>query len=131
MIFTSTPEQMAGYWLNLYFPVAMARSMDQMPSLRVVDAALRRTGYRHVETEPFHAPPDLADLFLYAGHDRPRLYLDENVRRGISTFASLADPAELEAGLEGLRADLEDGTFEEIRARYDSRGGDYLFVVAR
>ena len=34
VIFTSTSEQMLGYWLNYYFPEMLADSISQMPSLQ-------------------------------------------------------------------------------------------------
>ena len=42
VIFTATPAQMQGYWLNRYFPAAMARAAAQMPTLDDLMAALRR-----------------------------------------------------------------------------------------
>jgi ubiquinone/menaquinone biosynthesis C-methylase UbiE len=41
VLFTGTAEQMHGYWLNAYFPTAMARSIAQMPSLPEIGHALR------------------------------------------------------------------------------------------
>ena len=34
-------------------------------------------------------------------------------------------------GLATLGADIESGAIEEVMARYDHGGGDYLFVTAR
>jgi ubiquinone/menaquinone biosynthesis C-methylase UbiE len=130
VLFTSTPEQMPGYWLNHYFPEAMARSMAQMPALPVIERALKGAGFGEVFREPFEVPADLTDLFLYSGKHRPELYLQEEVRRGISTFASLADPGEVASGLAQLRADIASGRIEEIMRGYRHRDGDYMFVVA-
>ena len=41
VIFTGTSEQMKGYWLNEYFPIAMARSTVQMPAMGSITGALR------------------------------------------------------------------------------------------
>ncbi len=40
VIFTTTPEQMSGYWLNSYVLDTMARSIEQMPSLEAVETTL-------------------------------------------------------------------------------------------
>ena len=48
---------------------------------------------------------------MLAAWRRPHLYLDPEVRAGISTFA-LADGGEVEAGVARLRADLESGRWE-------------------
>jgi SAM-dependent methyltransferase len=130
VIFTAFPEQMRDCWLGEYFPVMLARSIAQMPSGGAVERALREAGLRLLQVEPWLVPADLVDLFLYSGKDRPELYFEPAVRRGISSFALLADAGEVEAGLARLQADLASGRFAEIRARAASPHGDYAFVVA-
>ena len=41
VIFTSTPEQMKGYWLNHFFPKMLADSMLQMPDFELVKHHLK------------------------------------------------------------------------------------------
>ena len=130
MIFTSTSDQMAGYWLNEYFPVAMARSTEQMPSMASVLAALADAGFTVHTVERYGVRPDLQDLFLYSGKHRPELYLSETTRQGISTFSTLADPLELEEGCERLARDVESGRIREVVELYANDGGDYAFFVA-
>ena len=130
VLFTAGHDQTRAYWLNEYFPVAMKRSIEQMPSLDVVEASLRDCAFRNVRVEPFEVTPELQDLFLYAGKQRPELYLSETVRRGIGTFAALTDPEELASGLARLRTDIESGNIRSIMKRYDRAGGDYSLVIA-
>ncbi len=130
VVFTATPEQMQGYWLNHYFPQAVARGTAQMLKLDAIDAALRNAGFDDVHSEPFDVSPDFVDLFLYAGKQRPELYLDARVRAGISTFAALADADEVARGVVALEADIVSGAIDEVVARFDDSAGDYLFVIA-
>ena len=130
VIFTSTCEQLAGYWLNEYFPVAMARSTEQMPSMAVVLRTLGEAGFTVDTVEPYGVRPDLQDLFLYAGKHRPELYLSETMRRGISTFSTLSDPAELEEGCARLQRDIESGFIRQVTEKYRNDDGDYAFIVA-
>jgi SAM-dependent methyltransferase len=130
VIFTATPEQMRSYWLNEYFPVTMSRAIAQMPPLQTTLDALDGAGFRAVRTDPYSVTPELEDLFLYAGKHRPQLYLSPEVRRGISTFATLADPAELARGLRRLESDITSGAIDDVVASYRSDAGDYLFVIA-
>lgn len=130
VIFTFDPEQLRGYWLNEYFPQAMERSIEKGPRLDLVLAGLDTAGFRSIRTEPYDVSPDLQDLFLYSGKHRPDLYLDPRVRAGISTFAVLADPAEVNAGCQHLKRDIDSGRIAEVIASYANDGGDYLFVVA-
>ena len=130
VILTATPVQMQSYWLNEYFPDAMLKSIEQMPALDLVTGALTQAGFESIDTEGFDIRDDLQDFFLYSGKYRPEMYLNEGVRRGISTFASLADPEEVTSGCLRLAEDNQSGRIDEVRASYENRGGDYLFVIA-
>lgn len=129
VIFTSTPRQMQGYWLNHYFPQMMQKSMEQMPEKQRTLHALRHAGLSAIHLEPYEVKPDLEDLFLYAGKHRPGLYLHPEVRNGISSFSDLANRAEVEKGLQQLQADIQNGQISGVMAAYPSEEGDYLFVV--
>jgi ubiquinone/menaquinone biosynthesis C-methylase UbiE len=59
VIFTTTREQMRGYWLNEYFPNAMKKSIEQMPDIDEVQEALTRAGFQIAYTEPYEIQPDL------------------------------------------------------------------------
>ena len=130
VIFTATREQMRGYWLNEYFAEAMARSVEQMPSLDLVLESLTEAGFQVAYTEPYGIQLGLRDFFRYSGKHNPEMYLSPAVRQGISTFASLADPGEVAAGCVRLRSDIASGRIDEVREGYRHSGGDYLFVVA-
>lgn len=130
VFFTSTPDQMRHYWLNRYFPEALQRAIQQMPSREMVHDALSKAGFSVVQTEPYYVTPNLQDCFLYAGKHRPELYLSAAVRRGISTFAALADAAEVARGCTQLRADIESGRITAVIAASENEKGDYLFAIA-
>lgn len=130
VIFTSSPEQMDAYWLNHYFPDLIQRSGMQMPSLELVEGELQQEGFKVHVLEKYFVQDDLQDLFLQSGKNKPEMYFDENIRRGISTFAALANNGEVEEGLKMLANDIEDGNFQSVKERYESDIGDYMFVVA-
>ncbi len=129
VIFSALPEQVRGYWLATYFPAMMRAAVRACPARKTVDEALSTAGFRLVHTMPWDVPPDLTDLFLYAGKDRPELYFDAGFRNGISVFREHAS-AELDEGLSKLRADLDSGRWLEVRASVDRGRGDYCFFVA-
>ena len=131
VIFTSTPRQMKGYWLNHYFPRMLEASIQQMPAYRLVEAALLRAGLSAIHTEIYEVRPDLQDLFLYSGKQQPALYLNPIVRKGISSFADLAHAEEVKAGLEELNMDIQNEKIWEVIRRYQHGHGDYLFIVAK
>lgn len=130
VFFTATREQMRGYWLNAYFPIAMERSIEQMPDWCDVESALLAAGFSVIRAEPYDVQPDLQDFFLYSGKLRPEIYLDPNVRAGISTFSLLADADEVDSGCRKLAGDLAGEIITNVLDRYRHSRGDYLFVVA-
>jgi ubiquinone/menaquinone biosynthesis C-methylase UbiE len=130
VIFTAGREQMRRSWLTAYFPNAMEQAIRQMPPVEHTLALLAAAGFGRVVREPWAVTPELQDLFLYSGKYRPELYLDPRVRAGISTFANLADPAEVEQGCARLGADLASGRFANVLRAAEHPGGDYLFLVA-
>ena len=131
VIFTSTPKQMKGYWLNHYFPKMMDASIFQMPSMEKVENAMTSSGFEIIQAENYSIKPDLQDQFLYCGKENPELYFDINVRNGISSFSSLANKQEVEQGLAKLRKDIDSGKIKKVQASHQNEEGDYLFVVGR
>jgi len=109
VIFTSTPKQMNGYWLNHYFPKMLKDSIIQMPSLENVENGMKNAGIEIIEVKKYSIKSDLRDQFLYCGKQNPELYFDENIRHGISSFSSLANRKEIERGLSDLRKDIDKG----------------------
>jgi ubiquinone/menaquinone biosynthesis C-methylase UbiE len=131
VIFTATPEQMRGYWLNHYFPTMIRDAGKHMLAFETIEATLMKAGFTSVTAEKYSVTNDLQDLFLQSGKHNPASYLDENVRRGISSFATAKNPEEVRNGLSQLREDIATGKIEEVMSKYQSDVGDYLFVAAQ
>ena len=130
-IFTGEAGQMRHYWLNAYFPEAMARSIADMPDRRCIAAGLAAAGFSDTDMHPYFVTQALRDLFLYSGKHRPAFYLDSVIREGISTFSKHAPAAELAAVLLRLEEDIRSGHIDAVIREHASDGGDYLFVTAR
>ncbi|MBW1294779.1 class I SAM-dependent methyltransferase [Aquimarina litoralis] len=131
VIFTSTPKQMKGYWLNHYFPKMLVDSIFQMPSLESETTAMIKSGFEIKEFDKYFIQPDLEDKFLYCGKQNPELYFDPQIRQGISSFSSLANKTEVEQGLKSLREDIDSGKISEIIKSYKNDLGDYLYIIAQ
>ncbi|MBI1266549.1 MAG: methyltransferase domain-containing protein [Cryomorphaceae bacterium] len=128
VIFTSTPEQMKGYWLNHYFPTMMQLAMLQMSTKLSLHNLIKSAGMSVIGQENYTVTANLQDHFLYVGKHNPELYFDEKIRKGISSF-SMAAAEELESGLTQLSDDIDRGQFWKFKQRYENRGGDYMFMV--
>ena len=118
------------FWLRHYFPRMFERIEAKEPSEDQMRAELAAAGFARVDAYPWSVPDDLVDQFLYCGKRKPELYFDARIRAGISSFADLSDPREVEDGLAKLRADLRSGRFEELRASSPTTDGDYVIVLA-
>lgn len=129
VIFTSPPEQMYSYWLNHYFERIIKASSANMLTLEAMGSLGTKAGFNFVQVENYFVKPDLKDLFLQSGKHDPEIYFREEIRKGISSFAALANKEEVEKGLIQLRIDIDSGKFEEIKKQYESDKGDYCFVV--
>ena len=131
LVFLSfTPEQMRGYWLYHYFPEMIQRSWELVPGIGGMEKLLNESGFQQVTTEKYFVQDDLQDHFLYSNKYRPEAYLDEDIRKGISSFAAFSTPGEVAAGLKALEADIETGAVKEIINSYENEHGDYLFYIA-
>lgn len=129
VIFTSTPEQMKGYWLNHYFPEMMHSSIVQMPSISHIKEAISKLDLEITNIEEYYISDDLQDCFLYIGKNDPNRYFEETIRRGISSFSSLTNMEEVTQGLSKLRDDLNNKAFDKIKDQYANELGDYLFIT--
>ena len=130
VIFTFTPEQMRGYWLNEYFPTICQRAIDQARRLETPNR-LARAGFLEIAAELYEVRTDLQDLFMYSGKHEPSRYLDPRVRAGISGFAVNPDNPEIASGCVRLADDIKSGGFEAVATRYRNHLGDYVFFAAR
>ena len=63
------------------------------------------------------------------GKDKPELYLDKRMRRGISSFSALDSTEELEEGLLRLKSDIETKTSEGIRKQYQNELSSYILLL--
>ena len=108
VVFQWDPAFSDAFWLTRdYLPSFPG---TQCISLAETEAALAAT-----RSVPVPIPHDCRDGFLMAYWRRPEAYLDPEVRVNISVFA-LLPPAEVDAMVATLRADLESGAWAQRNA---------------
>ena len=112
----------SGFWLvDDYFTEIAEIDRLILPPLEEFRQALGP-----IDVRPLLVPHDCLDGFLGAYWRRAHEYLDPNVRRAISTFSKVQD---VESGLDRLRRDLKDGTWQQ---RYGHLlGQSYLYLGYR
>ena len=129
VILNGTAEQLRHYWLNEYFPLALAKANAPYERFEAVEM-LKLAGFSIECEEKYEVRPDLKDMFLYCGKNRPEMYLDPAIRSGISTFADAPDAGEIERGVKRLADDIASGRIAGVMRSYAYDGGDYMFTVA-
>lgn len=108
VIFAFEQAKIANFWLTDYFPYFIQDTLATFPSTQKIAHLVSQITQRETAIVPFLLPSDLNDLFAASGWCRPEIYLNEQVRGGISTFAKMS-VNELEAGLTQLKADIDSG----------------------
>lgn len=96
-------------WLYDYFPFLWEDALRFLPLNEQINLIHTNTK-RRVEAIPLLLPYDLSDLFAAAAWRRPELYLQPEVRAGISSFA-LANQDLINKGLQLLATDLSSGNW--------------------
>lgn len=92
------------FWLVDYVPELLTLDKQIMPPMEKYSEWLGP-----VEISSVPIPHDCTDGFLAAYWRRPAAYLDERVRRGISSFWKIGD---VSVALSKLESDLKDGSWE-------------------
>ncbi len=130
ILFTTTVKQMHGYWLWEYFPEVMERATSDFEKMGSQQELLEKVGFCAVSSTPYFVGKATEDLFLYAGKERPELYLDSKVRAGIGAFAK---PGLEDSILEGslkLRTDINSGRIQKVMHAFENATGDCLLIKA-
>jgi hypothetical protein len=112
VLFTYDPKMIAGFWLTEYFPSFIPDVESTFLPIPQLLAAIQTITGRGANIIPFPLPSDLSDSFAAVGWARPELYLDNDIRNGISSFAKI-EAGELEHGLSRLREDLAKGVWDQ------------------
>ena len=112
VIFAFEQSKIPDFWLTDYFPYFIRDTLATVPSTQTIASKIQQITQKPVTVTPFLLPPDLKDLFAAGGWCKPEIYLEEKVRRGISSFAKM-EREELESGTQRLQNDLDKGIWQQ------------------
>lgn len=133
VLFTIDPRRGEPFWFREYFPTIYARLFDSFVPIEELISVFTRGRDAVATVRRFPLPHDLSDLNMHAGWNRPEVYFDYAVRRGMSGFA-MSDCSEIQAGLDLLSLDLKSGEWDKrnghLRAK-DSYDLGFVFVKIR
>jgi SAM-dependent methyltransferase len=107
VVLTFDPAPLRDSWFGEYFPRALDIHVELMPPVEELEEML---GGASIDVVPL--PRRCTDGFFLALWDRPEMHLDPEVRRGSSVWHAM-DDAEVERGLDALRADLKSRRWDE------------------
>ncbi len=129
----TTGEQYRSHWAHHYFPLLRHERGGEHPSRAELLSLAQWAGFTDVVAIRFdHADTNDAS-FMPLRRASPWCLLEAPLRHGVSTFRRLT-PMEDAAGALALAADLANGRFASVRARYDAmwrRVGDGVLLVGQ
>lgn len=112
VIFAFEQSKIPDFWLADYFPDFISDTLDTFPNTNKIAQIFSQITKKEVEIIPFLLPPNLKDLFAAAGWCKPEIYLNPEIRNGISTFNKM--PAKnLKAGISKLATELGNGVWQQ------------------
>lgn len=111
IFFTCDPRMFSSFWLTEYFPSLIRDIESTFPPISKLVEEIQMITDSVANVIPFPLPNDLSDSFAAVGWARPELYLDTDIRKGISSFSKI-DDNEINSGLSRLDEDLERGKWD-------------------
>ncbi|NJL64290.1 MAG: class I SAM-dependent methyltransferase [Methylacidiphilales bacterium] len=111
ILFTCDPAIISEFWLTKYFPSFIQDIKSTFLPISELTAEIQTITNNPVDIIPFPLPNDLSDSFAAVGWRRPELYLNHQIRNGISSFAKL-NLDEINLGLSRLQEDLDTGVWD-------------------
>ena len=112
VIFAFEQHKIPDFWLADYFPSFISDTLDTFPSTIKIARILSQITQKEVKIIPFLLPPNLKDLFAAAGWRKPEMYLNSEIRNGISTFNKMPEK-NLKAGISKLATELDNGVWQQ------------------
>ena len=116
VIKVSTAETLRGAWLHEYIPSIMQHQPRYQSEHEIV-AELRSAGFARVDVRRF-VYTDAIDGSFQALKHAPASFLDERVIMNTAVFQRLPR-ADVDRGVELLRADIASGRVDDVVARYE------------
>jgi ubiquinone/menaquinone biosynthesis C-methylase UbiE len=130
VFFTIDPRRVEPFWFREYFPGIYKRLFDAFVPVEELISVFTEKHAAFASIHNFPLPHDLSDLNMHAGWNKPEIYLDPEIRKGMSGFA-LSGNSEIQNGLKQLRRDLKTGEWEKqngwLRTK-DSYNFGFIFV---
>ncbi|MDA1369270.1 MAG: class I SAM-dependent methyltransferase [Proteobacteria bacterium] len=130
VVFAFDIEHKAAFWLFDYFPEFIDIDKNWAPTMDELARFVTEDLAASFERFPFPLPKDLVDHFASADWAHPQAYLQDEFRRGISSFAKLTEQ-QMTRGLQELQADLDSGSWLEKYGElleHDEYDRGYLFL---
>lgn len=112
VVFTFDPRQGEEPWFKNYFPEAYQKDFVSFPPIDEVADRIAHEGQWGKKISKFPLPHDLSDKNMYAGWNKPEIYLDPQFRQNVSGLA-LASKSRVQKGVDALKNDLETGKWDK------------------
>jgi ubiquinone/menaquinone biosynthesis C-methylase UbiE len=112
VVFTFDPRQGEEPWFKNYFPEVYQKDFSSFPPINEVADRIAHEGRWNKTISKFPLPHDISDKNMYAGWNKPEIYLDPQFRQNVSGLA-LASKSMVQKGVDTLKNDLETGKWDK------------------
>jgi ubiquinone/menaquinone biosynthesis C-methylase UbiE len=133
VVLTMDPRESEEFWFYDYFPEIAEHVLRSFPLLNEVVDIFSAIGNWSTQVVKFPLPPDFADKNMFAGWNRPEIYLDPMMRQNTSGFALASKPV-VQRGINLLENDLRSGKWDKLNGhlrRTDSFDAGFRFLLFR
>jgi ubiquinone/menaquinone biosynthesis C-methylase UbiE len=130
VLFTIDPRRGEPFWFREYFSGIYERFFDAFIPVEKLISVFTEKYDTIASIHNFPLPHDLSDLNMHAGWNKPEIYLDPAIRRGMSGFA-MSGHSEVQDGLKLLRRDLKTGEWVKRNGRFKTKNScdlGFIFV---
>jgi ubiquinone/menaquinone biosynthesis C-methylase UbiE len=130
VLFTIDPRRGEPFWFREYFPSIYERFFDAFVPVEKLISVFTEKHDAITSIHNFPLPHDFSDLNMHAGWNKPEIYLDPAIRRGMSGFA-MSGHSEVQDGLKLLRRDLKTGEWVKRNGRFKTKNScdlGFIFV---
>lgn len=124
-------EQCLQFWLGHYFPFFRESGRKNLAPQNIILEALSKAGFTDIQAQPFFVSEKTSDFFTYACKYRPHLFLEPQIRAGMTPLQLPEYSEEVKVGCERLQHDIQSGAIYRVIAEHESRLGEGLLISAK
>jgi SAM-dependent methyltransferase len=131
IILCVTLEQCLQFWLGHYFSFFWEIAYSVLPKRKDVLSSLQNAGFLNIELSPFFMTKETTDLSTYGCKYRPHLFLNPEIRAGMTPLQLPKYAKEVEVGCKILERDIRTGAIDAVIQQHESTLGEASIILCQ